>query len=202
MGRTPIELRDARPEDAAVLAVIWKDSLRRGNAVAQCADVLQVIRDVANGSGRETVERIVVAEIGDQVVGAMLIQLRTLSPVNLEPTVFVHNLYVDPDHRRHGVGIALMDAAVCFAEDNDTEHVVTLSPANSRDANRFMARLAFGSQAMVRIAATPAVRARISAARPKLPSVVATRNPRSNARLTQVLAARRSMRRQQARRTA
>ena len=55
--------------------------------------------------------------------------------------------HVFPEFRRHGVGRALMEAAVAFAEELGIAHVATAVVAGSRDANRFMARLALGPYA-------------------------------------------------------
>ena len=63
--------------------------------------------------------------------------------------------------------------------------------AGSRDANRFMARIGLGPYAVVRVAPTHAVRSRLTAYRRPASSTGA--RP-----LTQVLAARRSLRRSRA----
>jgi hypothetical protein len=69
--------------------------------------------------------------------------------------------------------------------------VATAAASGSRDANRFMARLSLGPQAVLRIATTHAVRAKLTAQRPPVQRA-------GGRQLTQVLAARRSMRRSQA----
>ncbi len=63
--------------------------------------------------------------------------------------------------------------------------------SGSRDANRFLARLALGPLATLRVAPVAAVRARLVAQRPDLTTTGSGRQ------LTRVLAARRSMRRAQ-----
>src|SRR5262249_2049745 len=94
----------------------------------------------------------------------------------------VHNAAVVPAYRRRGVGKALMEHAVTWAEELGLGHVATAAPAGSREANRFMARLALGPQATLRLAPTHAVRAKLSARTPGARQV------------TQVLAVRRSLR--------
>ena len=71
-----------------------------------------------------------------------------------------------PRYRRRGVGRALMDAAVSYAEELGVGHVATAAASGSRDANRFMARLALGPRAVLRVASTPMVRAKLTAQRP------------------------------------
>jgi GNAT superfamily N-acetyltransferase len=100
----------------------------------------------------------------------------------MSPNVF-------PEFRRHGVGRALMEAAVGWAEERGVGHVATAAAAGSRDGNRFMARLALGPVATLRLAPTTVVRSKLTAQRPPVAHVP----PRQ---LTHLLAVRRSMRRQ------
>jgi hypothetical protein len=84
-----------------------------------------------------------------------------------------------------------MQTAVDFADELGIAHVGTAVQAGSRDSNRFMARLSLGPIAMLRVAPTASVKNRLMAShRPML----ARGGPRQ---LTHVLAARRSLRRQQ-----
>jgi GNAT superfamily N-acetyltransferase len=94
----------------------------------------------------------------------------------------VHNAAVVPDFRRRGVGKALVESAVTWAEELGIGHVATAASSGSREANRFMARLALGPRAVLRMAPTPAVRAKLAARHPAARQV------------TQVLAVRRSLR--------
>jgi D-aminopeptidase len=83
-----------------------------------------------------------------------------------------------------------MEAAVSFAEERGVGHVVTGAQSGSRDGNRFLARLAMGQHAVLRVAPTHAVRAKLTA---QLPAVQRTPGHRPQ----RVLAVRRSMRRAQ-----
>ena len=88
-----------------------------------------------------------------------------MSALNLEPVVRALSPHVLPRFQRHGIGSALMDAAVSWAEELGIAHVATAAVAGSRDANRFMARIALGPYAVLRVATTHAVRTRLSAHR-------------------------------------
>ena len=83
-----------------------------------------------------------------------------------------------------------MECAVSFAEELGAGNVMTAAASGSRDANRFMARLGLGPFAVTRVAAAPAVRAKVNAQRPGLSTT-------GGRHLTRVLAARRSMKRTQ-----
>ena len=180
MSRTPVNVRTAEVTDASVLRELWSEILRRGTPEEQVADLRRVIADC---EGRED-RCIVVAEFDGEVAGAVLLEATTLSPLNLEPTVMAVSPHVLPAFRRRGVGTALIDAAARFAESQGVGTVATAAMANSRDANRFMARLALAPQATLRAATTSAVRAKLSARRS------ATRQ-RGSRQIDKVLAARR-----------
>ncbi|MBB6626291.1 GNAT family N-acetyltransferase [Nocardioides sp. KIGAM211] len=187
MNRSLVSLRSALPSDAPDLAVLWSDVLRRADHDEQVADLVQIIEAAASSP----VERLVVAEYDGEVAGAVHLRISTLSPLNLDQTVQAISPHVFPQFRRKGVGRALMDAAVCFAEEEGIGCVATAAASASRDANRFMARLALGPQAVLRVASTHAVRSKLTAQSPAA-------HRTSGRQLTQVLAARRSMRRSQA----
>lgn len=186
MTRSLVSIRTAELTDAPVLTELWADVLRRADPREQLADVELLVK-AATGSPEQ---RVVVAELDGEVAGAIHLLLTTLSTLNLEPAVHAMAPQVSPRFRRRGVGTLLMDAAVTFAEEQGVGHVVTAATASSRDANRFMARLAFAPQAVVRVAPAPVARAKLGV---QGPSVAGP----GGRQLTRVLAARRSMRRAQ-----
>lgn len=187
MTRTSVTLRCAEPGDAPVLAELWTEALRRVDHQEQTSDLEIVIKE----SSTSAEQRVVVADYDGALAGAVLLKVSTVSPLNLEPVVHVISPHVFPQFRRHGIGRQLMEAAVTFAEEVGVEHIGTAAIAGSRDANRFMARLGLGPHAMMRLAPTIAVRAKLTAQRPALPTT-------SDRRLTRVIAHRRSLRRAQA----
>ena len=180
MSRTPVNVRPADVTDAAALRELWNEILRRGTREEQEADVRRVIVECEGRDDRY----IAVAEFDGELAGAVFIKSTTLSPLNLEPTVMAVSPHVLPAFRRRGVGTALIDAAARFAESQGVATVATAAVASSRDANRFMARLALTPQATLRAATTSAVRAKLSARRS------ATRH-RGSRQIDKVLAARR-----------
>lgn len=178
--------RCAELTDAPLLAELWGDALRKVDRQDQVADMELLIK-AATASPEQ---KLVVAEYDGQLAGAVYLRLTTLTAINLEPVVEAVSPHVFPQFRRHGIGSSLMECAVTFAEEVGAPHVMTAAASGSRDANRFMARLALGPYAVTRVAAAPAVRAKLTAHRPEL----ATKEGRH---LTRVLAARRSMKRAQ-----
>jgi GNAT superfamily N-acetyltransferase len=178
MSRSPVGLRDATLTDAERLAELWQPFLRRGGADDQLHDLATAIERLGDRPG----ERLLVAEYDGVFAGAAFLKTGTYSPVNPEPVLQVHNTAVVPAFRRRGIGKALVEAAVTWAEELGIGHVGTAAASGSRETNRFMARLALGPQAVLRVAPTQAVRARL-----------ASRSP-STRQVTQVLAVRRSLR--------
>lgn len=186
MSRSLVSLRCAELADAPALAELWADALRRADHHDHIADLELVIKKAAASPE----QRLIVADQDGAVAGAVLLRVTTLTPINLEQVVQAISPHVFPHYRRHGIGRLLMESAVSFAEELGVAHVGTAAASGSRDANRFMARLGLGPHAMLRLAPTVAVRAKLTAQRPALAAT-------SGRQLTRVLAARRSMRRAQ-----
>jgi GNAT superfamily N-acetyltransferase len=183
MTRQPTTVRRAVLTDVPFLTDLWSGLLRDAGTQDQAHDLELIIK-----SGEDSAEqRLLIAEYDGEPAGAVLLTLTTMSPLNLEPVVRAMAPHVAAPFRRRGVGHVLMDAAVTFAEEVGATFVMTAVLNESRPANRFMARLAFAPQAVLRVGATPTVRARLHA---HLPSARPAGRPSS-----QVLAARRSLRR-------
>lgn len=186
MSRTPVTLREAVVTDARFLAELWHDSIRRADVAEQVADLEAIVKSAAESPE----QRVLIAEYDGERVGAVFFRMTTVTPLNLEPALQVLHPHVLPAFRRRGIGRALVEAAVVFAEDRGIAHVVTGAQAASRDGNRFLARLAMGQHAVLRRAPTHVVRAKLNAQLPPLQRVQGYRPQR-------VLAVRRSMRRTQ-----
>lgn len=195
MSRTAVQVRDAVPEDAQALVRIWSDSRRAGTE-----------RPAERGTGRppeseaasavariaaDPDERLLVGLIDGEVVGATHLVRSRISPIHSETAIQMAHLHVLDGHRRHGVGRALVEAAVTWAEEKDTLHLLAAASVHSRDANRFMARLGLTQIATVRGATVGAVRARL----PIEPPAGAMATSRNHRTVGQVLAQRRLQRR-------
>ena len=191
MTRSMVTLRAAEPADALALVDLWSDVVRRADPQEQVADLEAVLARVGDNPD----ERIVVAEYDGDFAGAVHLQVTTISPLNREPIVCALAPHVLARFQRHGIGRQLMDTAVAWAEELGIVHVATAAAASSRDGNRFMARLALGPYAVLRVAPTHAVRGRLTAGRRR---VQGTGTSTGGRQLTQVLAARRSLRRARA----
>ena len=190
MARCPVTVRDAEPEDVHALRELLAAVTIRSHDDPRLEDELTAIANVAVDPD----QRLVVAEIDGDVVGVAHLVRATLSPLQTETAVHVLHLNVRDDMRRHGVGHALLEATVSWAEEKDSSHVLVAASAASRDTNRFMARLGLGQVALMRMASVATLRSRLPV-EPPVAARVGSRSPRS---VGQVLAQRRSMRRAQA----
>lgn len=188
MTRGGVSLRAAVPGDASFLTDLWTESLRRVDRAQQHADVELLLARLEGGPD----ERIVVATYDGEVAGAIYLRIAPVSVLNPDLAVQALAPHVLSGYRRRGVGRHLMEAAVSLAEERGIGHVATAASSGSREGNRFMARLALGPQAVLRVAATHAVRAKLTAQTPVRERAGGGRQ------LTRVLAARRSQRRARA----
>lgn len=161
MGRAQVLVRTAHIGDVPLLAGLWAELLRSGDGVAQ-ADLV----DLIERQDTDPDARILVAEVDGEAVGAMLMRVAEVSPLNPDRIVQAFAPQVLPQLRRRGVGTALMEAAVHFAEERGIAFVGAAALSSSRDANRFFARIGLGPRAVLRVAATAAVRQRLGSVRP------------------------------------
>lgn len=194
MSRNPVQVRDATPEDAEALLAIWADFSRRTYSDRFPVDLPET--ETAGSVARiaaDPDERLVVGLVDDRVVGAALLQRAAMSPIHTESAIHISHLHVLGEARRNGVGRALIEAALSWAEEKDTSHILAAASVNSRDANRFMARLGLAQVAVVRGATVAAMRAKL----PREAAAVARIGVRPQQNLAQLLAHRRSLRRSQ-----
>ncbi len=193
MFRSPVHVRDASREDAESLLEIWGTGRAAGHEGSPPG--LEDVGASVDRIAADPEQRLLVGSIDDRVAGAVHLTRGPLTPIHGDTAVYVGHLQVIDDLRRHGVGRALIEAAVTWAEQKNTPHVLAAAAVTSRDANRFMARLGFGQLAVIRGATVTALRAKL----PVEPPAAARMGTRSHRSVGQVLVQRRSLRRSQAR---
>ena len=191
MFRCPVHVRDAEPADVGqVRELLGSLPSRAGEEDSRPAEAAAAVAAIA----LDPDQRLLVAEDAGKVVGVVHLVRAPLSPLQAETAVHVLHLNVLPELRRHGIGRALMEATLSWAEEKESSHVVAAASVGSRDTNRFMARLGLGQVAVMRAATVPSLRAKM----PVEPPAAARVGTRSHRNVGQVLAQRRSMRRSQA----
>jgi ribosomal protein S18 acetylase RimI-like enzyme len=100
------------------------------------------------------------------IVGMLAARRDDIGAIDLTGVLHVTHLMVDPRHRRRGVGRALLTRAVEEAERIGVEHVLATTASDSRESNRYLARLGFAPLVVARIAQISRLRRSLGMAEP------------------------------------
>jgi GNAT superfamily N-acetyltransferase len=161
--RSPVNVRDALPEDASGLLDAWFESCGGSANADEAPRGQQVVAAVARILA-EPAERLVVGVVDDQVAGVAYLRRAAITPIHDDDAVHVSHLYVRRAFRRRGVTKALLGEAALWSEEKDSRHVMVMAAARSRDFHRFLARLGLAQVAVVRGSTTANLRMRLAAA--------------------------------------
>lgn len=192
----PVQVRDASERDAAALSRLWfhlvpgsGGELAPGDAPENV--VAKAVLRFADDDGG----RIVVAEVDGSVVGCGFMRIGVASPLDEGRVVHLSHVQVAPGFVRQGVGSAMVEETLSWAEARGIESVLTSVPASHREANRFLARLGMAQVASLRGGSVASLRARL----PHGQSAAVRQGGRMSRNVGQVVAARRSQRRARSR---
>ena len=168
-ARTPVVLRDATVDDAPALAALWiksvEDSADGGDGPAQ-----GLWREPTDDEAGEALalqlsnprKRIIVALVDDEVVGATVCELTTVSPVSMIRVLLVTEIQVDPAHRRRSVALTLLSAAASYGEEEGVEVVMAAIPSQAREPHRYLTKIGFSQVAVVRAIQASKLRSQVS----------------------------------------
>lgn len=170
-ARTSIVLRDADRDDAGALIALWNEcaaasldegseaftqqALWREPGVAEARAALDINLDQVG-------KRIIVALADEEIVGATVFSVTTLTPISLTRVLVVTEIQVSPRFRRRSVASMLLSAAASHGEDNNCEIVVASIPAHSREPHRYLAKIGFNQIAILRAIQASKLRSRLS----------------------------------------
>ena len=168
--RAHVTVRTASADDLPALVDLWqelRDLAPRRPRPGHLADDPEVrLRSVID----DPACRVVVACLDDLPVGMAVLSRTWVSPLLDAMAVQVSLLVVSSAHRKHGVGRALVCAAVAYGEEIDAEEVVVSVLPTLREANRFYAQLGFSPQVMRRTAPVASLRRRLSISQDRRPT--------------------------------
>jgi ribosomal protein S18 acetylase RimI-like enzyme len=103
-------------------------------------------------------ELLVAVEDAGQIVGMLAGRRDDVGAIDLTPVLHITHLMVAADHRRRGVGRALLAGAVHIAEQSGIDHLIATAASTSREGNRYLARLGFAPLVVQRIAPVSGLR--------------------------------------------
>jgi ribosomal protein S18 acetylase RimI-like enzyme len=165
MSRAGVRIRPATSDDLEALADFLDRAdarpLATGRTPAQLdrEQVLLRLSAVLEAGGRTILIAVdEIAMVRDCIVGLLAASVDDLGAVVLTPALHVTHFLVDPGHRRRGVGRALLAAATALAEEQGLDRVVATVASNSREANRYLARLGFAPLVVDRVASIATLR--------------------------------------------
>lgn len=168
-ARTPVVLRDATVDDAPALAALWTKSVEEssdgGDGPAQ-----GLWREPSDEEAGEALalqlsnprKRIIVALVDDDIVGATVCELTTVSPVSMIRVLLVTEIQVDPEHRRRSVALTLLSAAASYGEEEGVEVVMAAIPSQAREPHRYLTKIGFSQVAVVRAIQASKLRSQVS----------------------------------------
>lgn len=190
MSRVPVLVRDAVDADAARICALWAGPMHRPEVDEGLTREVEAAEGIAR-TARDPLARIIVAEVDDAILGCAHLRIAYVSPIRTERVLLVNHLQVAKHAERLGVGRALLEAAVTWAEQEGVASLLAPAAANDREANRFLARLGLAQLAVLRGTKVAALRARL----PGDPSAAVRGASRTSRTVGQVVALRRSQRR-------
>lgn len=169
--RSPVVLRDAVAEDAASLAALWCECAEAASGDGVEAFTHQTLWREPGVEEATTAlalhlarpeKRIIVALVDEEIVGATVCDLSTLTPVTMTRILLVTEIQVSPRHRRRAVAATLLSAAASYGEEHDCEIVVAAIPSQAREPHRYLTKIGFSQVAVVRAIQASQLRSRLS----------------------------------------
>lgn len=159
----PTEVRPARPEDLDDLVALCLTARGESSVgpqvcssdATELAHQLGALATVPGGT-------ILVALHETRTVGLLIGRLMGPNLFTDEVSLAVESIYVDPDHRRRGVGHALMSGAVDLAAESGAQHVYAAPIPGARGMQRFFVQLGFGPAAAHRVTSTSALQRKLA----------------------------------------
>ena len=163
MSRTHVRVRPAEFGDVAALVLLLRATdlqLSAFGARMFQADTIEHLpeRLALMLSGTERDVLVAIDDGTGDVVGMIVVSDDSVGEVTPTPVLNVTHLAVSPQHRRRGVGRALLAATVHLADQRRIENIVATAVTGSREANRYLARLGFAPLVVRRIAPTSVLR--------------------------------------------
>ncbi len=162
--RSGIEVGAVRPEDVEGVVELCARAREETWAGAQvCSGDAGTIARHVGALTAMPGATVLTARADGRAVGLLLGRLIGPNVFTDEVNLTVEVVYVEPRHRRRGVGHALMQAAVELALAAGAENVYAAPIPGARGVQRFFVRLGFAPAASHRVIAAAALNRRLAA---------------------------------------
>ena len=150
---------------------LWEQVLASkeiGGQLPPLPDLLERLRALMRDSERAVTEnrpatyRLSIATAGDdRAIGLVSLRVVDAGPLVSAASVVVDVVHVAKEHRRAGVGRALLAEAVCFASSVGADDLSVHVPTGLRDVNRFYANWGFAARTVRRGTSVTSLRRKI-----------------------------------------
>lgn len=161
--RPGTEVRTAEPADMADLVALCLTARQESSVGPQvCTADAETLAHQLGALTAAPGGTVLVAHSDGTPVGLLLGRLLGPNPFTDEASLAVEAVYVDPRHRRRGVGHALMVGAAELAEQAGAEHVYAAPIPGARGMQRFFVQLGFAPAAAHRVTSTASLLRRLS----------------------------------------
>ncbi|WP_432574022.1 GNAT family N-acetyltransferase [Kineococcus sp. SYSU DK005] len=160
MPRPVVVVREAAVTDVDTLMQLYASArFDQGQLRASVDSVrTRLLRALADGS-----VRVLLASVGDRPAGYALLTDSPLLPLGGSSGPSVEHVHVVPEHRRRGVGRALLRRALQLAEAEGADQLACTVLPGDRDYTRYLARLGFAPVVVRRAVPLTVLRRRLAA---------------------------------------
>ena len=155
--KVAIQVRDVVLDDLVSLMPIWEEIQAETPGLAVDALLGRIELSLSQNGFR-----MVVALDATTVVGVACVGLTDVGTWTETPGIQVSGLHVLSNYRHRGVAKAILNAALQSADNWGCSSIVVSVPPQTRDANRFFARLGFAPTATHRVTEVAILRKKIS----------------------------------------
>lgn len=166
--RPTVTVRSAVPADAEALVDLWDAAVKAGaDPEGAIAAVLWHRPSLEDATATLTEylgkpeHHLLVAEHDGAVVGGVVFNVTTMTPLQPGRVLVVTDLQVAVEYRRRGVAWAMLAAVSDHGEERGCEIVMACIPTQAREPARYLTKVGFSQVAVLRAAQAGKLRARL-----------------------------------------
>ncbi|HVQ86903.1 MAG TPA: GNAT family N-acetyltransferase [Actinomycetes bacterium] len=159
-----VRTREASDSDLAAVVDLWDELRESGGRLGPFGPPASTsaVRDRLAALGSDDAHRVILAEIEAEIVGLAVLSRLPITPISDVESIQISFMHVRNDRRRRGVGRAIVESAMAFANDVGADYVTVGVFPGSRDTNRYFARLGFSPLVVRRAIATSLLQRKLS----------------------------------------